>query len=171
MLKMCCFHYDSYYYYWFFVFESIESVNGGGCCPCRSVIELCLNLCDPMNCRTSGFPVLHSLPDFAQTHVHWVSHTIQPSHFMLPPSPLALNLSQHQRLFQSVGSVHPVAKVFSFSISPSNEYSQLIGLISLQSKGLSRVFSSYTIQRHQFFHAQLSLWSISHIRTWLLEKP
>ena len=126
MLKMCCFHYDSYYYYWFFVFESIESVNGGGCCPYRSVIELCPNLCDPMNCRTSGFPVLHSLPDFAQTHVHWVSHTIQPSHFMLPPSPLALNLSQHQRLFQSVGSVHPVAKVFSFSISPSNEYSGFI---------------------------------------------
>ena len=65
---------------------------------------------------------------------------------------------------------------FSFSISPSNEYSGFIslgltGLISLQSKGLSRVFSSTTIQKHQFFGAQSSLWSNSHIHTWLLEKP
>ena len=65
---------------------------------------------------------------------------------------------------------------FSFSISPSNEYSGLIslgliGLISLLSKGLSRVFSSTTVQRHQFFHVQPSLWSNSHIHTWLLEKP
>ena len=125
ILKICCFHYDSYHCYWFAVFESIESVNGGGCCYYCSVIELCPNLCDPMNCSTSGFPVLHCLPDFAQTHVHWVSDTIQTFHFMLPPS-LALNLSQHQSLFRSVGSVHQVAKVFSFSISPSNEYSGFI---------------------------------------------
>ena len=64
---------------------------------------------------------------------------------------------------------------FSFSISPSNEYSGLIsfrltGLI-LQSKGLSRVFSSTTVQKHQFFGAQPSLWSNFHIHTWLLEKP
>ena len=65
---------------------------------------------------------------------------------------------------------------FSFSISPSNEYSDwfllgLTGLISLQSKGLSRVFSSTIIQKHQFFGAQYSLWFSSHICTWLLEKP
>ena len=64
---------------------------------------------------------------------------------------------------------------FSFSISPSNEYSGLIsfrtGLIPLQSKGLSRVFSSTTVQKHQFFSTQPSLWFSSHIRTWLLEKP
>ena len=65
---------------------------------------------------------------------------------------------------------------FSFSISPSNEHPGLISLgwtgwISLQSKGLSRVFSNTTVQKHQFFGAQLSLWSNSHIQTWLLEKP
>ena len=65
---------------------------------------------------------------------------------------------------------------FSFSISPSNEYQDwfplgLTGLISLQSKGLSRVFSNTTVQKHQFFGAQFSLWSNSHIHTWLLEKP
>ena len=52
-------------------------------------------LCDPMNCSTPGFPVLHHLPEFAQTHVHWVSDAIQPSHPLSSPSPLALNLSQH----------------------------------------------------------------------------
>ena len=65
---------------------------------------------------------------------------------------------------------------FSISISPSNEYSGLISiridcLISLQSKGLSRVFSNTTVQKHQFFGAQPSLWSNSHIHTWLMEKP
>ena len=60
---------------------------------------------------------------------------------------------------------------FSFSISPSNEYLGLTGLISLQSKGLSRVFSITTVQKHHFFGAQPSLWSNSHIHTWLLEKP
>ena len=62
---------------------------------------------------------------------------------------------------------------FSFSISPSNEYSQLIffRMDSLQSKGLSRDFSNTTVQKHQFFSTQLSLWSNSHIHTWLLEKP
>ena len=65
---------------------------------------------------------------------------------------------------------------FSFSISPSKEYSGLIslrltGLIPLQTKGLSRIFSNPTVQKHQFFGAQLSLWSNSYIHTWLLEKP
>ena len=64
----------------------------------------------------------------------------------------------------------------SFNISPSNEYSELIsfrmtGLISLLSKGLSRVFSSTTVWNHEFFNAQPSLWSSSHVHTWLLEKP
>ena len=76
-----------------------------------------------------GFPVLHSLPESAQTHVHWVGDAIQPSHPLSSPSPPALNLSQHQGLFQWVGSSHEVAKVywsFSFKFSPSNEYSGLI---------------------------------------------
>ena len=61
----------------------------------------CLTLCDPTNCSTPGFPVLHYRPEFVQTHVHWVSDAIQPSHpLWSPPSPPALNLSQHQGLFQ-----------------------------------------------------------------------
>ena len=73
---------------------------------------------------TAGFPVHHQLPEFTQTHVHWVSDAIQPSHPLLCPSP-TFNLSQHQGLFQWVSSSHQVAKVwsFSFNISPSNEYS------------------------------------------------
>ena len=74
-----------------------------------------------------GFPVLHHLPEPAQTHVHWVSDAIQPSHPLLSPSP-AFNISQHQRLFQWVGSLHQMAKhwSFSFSLNTSNEYSGLI---------------------------------------------
>ena len=68
-------------------------------------------LCDPMDCSMPGFPVLHHLPEFAQTRVHQVSDAIQPSHPLLSPSPPAFNLSQHQGLFQQVGSLHQVAKV------------------------------------------------------------
>ena len=57
-------------------------------------------LCDPMDCRTSGFPVHHQLPKLAQTHVHQVGDAIQPSHTLLSPSPSAFNFSQHQGLFQ-----------------------------------------------------------------------
>ena len=71
-------------------------------------IKICL--CDPKDCNTPGFPVLHYLPEFAQTHVHWVDDAIQPSHPLLPTSP-ALNLSQNQGLFQWVGSSHQIAKV------------------------------------------------------------
>ena len=83
------------------------------------------------DCSMPGFPVLHYLPDFAQTRVHWVDDAIQPSHPLSAPSPLALSLSQHQGLFQLVSSLHQVAKAwrFSFNISPFNEYS---GLISFQ---------------------------------------
>ena len=90
----------------------------------------------------------------------------------------AIPFSSHLQSFPASGSFHirwPKYRSFSFSISPFNEYSGLISfrmdwLISLQSKGLSRVFNS-TVQKHQCFGAQLSLWSISHIHTWLLEKP
>ena len=78
---------------------------------CCSVPKSSLTLCDPMHCNTSGFLVLHYLPEFAQTHVHWVSDTIQPSHPLSPTSSPALNLSQHQGLFQWVSSSHQVAKV------------------------------------------------------------
>ena len=66
---------------------------------CCSVAQSCLTLYDPMDCSTPGFPVLPCLPEFAQTSVHWVGDAIQPSHPLLPPSPLALNLSQHPASF------------------------------------------------------------------------
>ena len=65
-----------------------------------SVAQSCLTLCDPMDCSTPGFPVHHQLPELVQIHVHQVSFAIQPSHPLLSPSPPALNLSQHQGLFQ-----------------------------------------------------------------------
>ena len=81
-----------------------------------SVAQLCPTFCDPMNCSMPGLPVHHHLPESTQTHVHWVSDAIQPSHPLLSPSPPALNLSQHQDLFQWVSSLHQVAKVLEFQL-------------------------------------------------------
>ena len=121
----------------------------------RSVVSDSLR---PLHCSTPGLPVHHHLPELAQTHVHRVGDAIQPSH---PLSSLLLlpSLFPSIRVFSS----EPVLCIrwpkhwsFSFSISPSNEYSGLVsfrrtGLISLQSKELSRVFSNTTVQKHQFF--------------------
>ena len=82
----------------------------------------------PMDCSMLGFPVLHHLPGFVQTHVQWVGDAIQPSHPLLSPCSLAFNLSQHQGL-SSRSALHirwPKYWSFSFGISPSNEYSGLI---------------------------------------------
>ena len=79
----------------------------------RSVVS---NLCDPMDCSTPGLPVHHQLPEFTQTHVHWVGDAIQPFHPLLCPSPPAFSLSQHQGLFQWVGSSHQVAKVLELQL-------------------------------------------------------
>ena len=68
---------------------------------CSSVAQLCLTLCDPMDCSTPGLPVPHSLSEFAQVHVHHISDAVPPSHPPMPSS-TALNLSQHQGLFQGV---------------------------------------------------------------------
>ena len=78
---------------------------------CYSVAKLCPTLWDPMNWSTPGFPVLHYLPEFAQTHVHWVSDAIQSSHPLSPPSSVALNLCQYQGSLQRVGSLHQVARL------------------------------------------------------------
>ena len=146
---------------------------------CFSVTKSCLTLCDAMDCSMPGFPVLHCLPRFAQTHVHWVENAIQSSHPLLPPSPPALNLSQPQGLFQWISSLHQVAKLQSIgasaSVLPMNIQGwfpfRLTGLISLLSRELSRDFSSTTVWKHQIFADQPSLWSNSHIHMWLLEKP
>ena len=138
---------------------------------CCSVTTACPTLYDHMDCSIPDFPVLHYLPEFAQIHAHWVGDAIQPSHLLLPSS-LALNLSVSIRVFSSESALYirsPKYWSFSFSISPSNEYLGLSGLISLQSKGLSRVSSSTTVEKHQFFSAQPSLWSNFQIHTWLLE--
>ena len=80
-------------------------------CSCCSVAQLCPTLCNAMDCSMPGFPVLHHLLEFSQIRVHWVNDAIQSSHPLLPPSPPALILSQHQGLFQRAGSSHQVAKV------------------------------------------------------------
>ena len=86
-------------------------------CGC-SVILLCPILHDSMNCSQPGFPVLQYLLEFAQALFHWVDDAFQPSHPLLHPSPLVLNLSQHQGLFQWVGSSHHVAKVLELQHQP-----------------------------------------------------
>ena len=144
-----------------------------------SVTQSCLTPCDPMNRSRPGLPVHHQLLEFTQTQFHWVGDAIKTSHPLLSPFPPAFNLSQHQGLFKWVGSSHQVAKVFgvsaSASVLPKNtqDWSTLgwTGWICLQSKGLSKVFSNTTVQKHQLFCAQLSSQSNSHIHTWPLEKP
>ena len=92
--------------YWF---------SGDGETYCCSVAQARLTLCDPMDCSMTGFPVLHHLTEFSQTHVHWVGEAIQPSQ---PPlsSSLAFNLFQHQGLFWWIGSSHQVAKVLELQL-------------------------------------------------------
>ena len=117
-----------------------------------------------MDCSMPGLPVHHQFPELAQTHVHWVGDAIQPSHPLSSPSPLTFNLSQHQGPFQWVtftSGGQSIGVLASVSVLPMNIQDWyplgLNGLISLQSKGLPRVFSSTTVQKHQFFVAQLSL--------------
>ena len=130
----------------------------------NSFAQSCPTLCDPMNCSTPGLPVHHQLPESTQTHVHLVGDAIQPSHPLSSPSSPALNLSHHQGLFKWVSSSHQVAKVLEFQLQPQSfQWTPRIdplgwtGWISLQSKGLSKVFCNTTVQKHQFFGAQLSL--------------
>ena len=146
-------------------------------CYC-SVAKSCQTLCHPMDCNTPGFSVLHYLLEFAQTHVHWVSDAIQPSHPLLPlflllPQSFPASGSFHLNQFFASGGQSIGASAWA-SVLPMNIQGLfllgLIGLISLQSKGLSSTFFNTTAQKHQFFSAQLSLLSNSHIRTWLLEK-
>ena len=81
-----------------------------------AVAQSCPTLCDPMDCNTPGHPVHHQLPEFTQTHVHWVGDAIQSSHLLLAPSPPTFNLSQHQGLCKWVSFSHQVAKVLEFQL-------------------------------------------------------
>ena len=143
-----------------------------------SVAQLCPTLCYPMNHSTPGLPVHHQLTEFTQTHVHWVCDAIQPSHPLSSPSPPAPNPSQHQsfpvsQLFAWGGQSTGVSASASFPAKDTKDWSPLEWTvwIALQSKGLSRVFSKTTVQKQQFFSAQLSSQSNSHIHTWPQEKP
>ena len=141
-----------------------------------SVAQSCLTLCNPMDCSKPGFPVHHQLPEFTQTHFHRVGNAIQPSHPLLSPSPPAFNLSQHQGLFQGVRSSIRLPKYWSFSISPSSEYSGLISfrmdwLDLLAVQGTLKSLLQHHSSNHQFFSDQLSLESNFHIHTRLLGKP
>ena len=132
-----------------------------------SATQSCPTLCSLIDCRTPGFSVHHQLPDLTQTHMHWISDAIQPSHPLSSPSLPAFNLSQHQGLFQWVVLCirWPKYWSFSFSISPSSEYSGLISfrmdwldLLAVQGTLESPlVFSNTTVLKHLFFGTQLSL--------------
>jgi len=144
-----------------------------------SVTQSCPTPCDPMDCSMPGFPVHHQLLELAQTHVpsnRWCHPTISLS---------AIPFSSRLLSFPASGSF-PMSQVFAWSgqsigvlasthVLPMNIQDWFpLGLtvwISLQSKGLAGVFSNTRVQKHQFFIAQLSLWSNSHIHIWLLEKP
>ena len=147
--------------------------------PIQSVIsgaQLCPTLCDPMDSSMPGLPVHHQLLEF--THLHWVGDAIQPSYPLLSlsscpqsfPASGSLPVSQ---LFISGGQSIVVSALASFLPKKSQGWSpsEWTGWISLQSKGLSGVFSNTTVQKHQFLGPQLASQSNSHIHTWPLEKP
>ena len=139
-----------------------------------SVTQSCPSLYDTMNCSIPGFPVHHQLLEFGQTHDH--GDAIHSSHphpfFCLQSFPASGSFPMNQFFTSGDQSIGVSA---SASVLPMNIQDwfplRLTGLIFLQSKGLSRVFFNTTVQKHQFFGTQLSLWSNSHIHTWLLEKP
>ena len=127
---------------------------------------------DPMNRSTPGLPVHHQLPEFTQTHVHRVSDSIQPSHplsslFLLPPIPLSTRVFSNESTLRMRWLKYGVSASASFLPKKSQGWSpsEWTGWISMQSKRLSRVFSNTTVQKHQFFCAQLSSQSNSHIHT------
>ena len=131
---------------------------------------------DPMDCSTPGLLVPYHLPEFSQVHVHWLSDTIQLSYPLSPSSPSAFHLSHHQsfpmsQLFTSGDqNIGASASVLSTSIQGWFTL-RLTGLIFSLSKGLTRVFSSTTVPRHQFFVILPSLRSGIHSRIWPLERP
>ena len=97
----------------------------------RSVTQSCPTLCNPTDCSMPGLSVHHQLPEFAQTHVHWISDAIQPSHPLSSPCLLAINLSQHQSLFKWVSSSHQVAKLLEFQLQHQS-FQWIFGLISFR---------------------------------------
>ena len=120
---------------------------------CCSVIKSCPTLCNPMDCSTPGFPVLHHLPEFAQTHVHWVSDALQPSHPLSPPS-YALNLSQHQGPFPWTGSSHQTNDTEGPDIKIPCIYGQLIFDRGTKNINEKRIVSLYMVLGKLDIHMQ-----------------
>ena len=143
-----------------------------------SVAQVCPTLCDPMNSSKPGLPVHNQLPEFTQTHAHWVSDAIPTiSSSVIPFSSLLQSFPAScfpRNQFFTWGGQN-IGVSASASVLPMNtqDWSPLgwTSWISLQSKGFSRVFSNTTVQKYQFFSAQLSSQSNSHIHAWSLEKP
>ena len=143
-----------------------------------SVTQLCLTLFDPMDYSTPGFLVLPYLPEFAQTHVHWVGNAIWPSHHLSPPSPPVLNLSQHLGLFQWVSSLHQVAKVLEFQLQHQS-FQRIFrtdfledGLVgSPCSPGNSQESSPRHSSKASILMPSAFFKSNYHIHTWPLDKP
>ena len=136
--------------------RTVRKLRQGRSVQFSSVAQLCPTLCNPVDCSTPGLPVHHQLPEFTQTHAQRVGDAIQPSHPLSPPFLPVPNPSQSfpmSQLFARGGQSTGVSA--SASVLPVNtqDWSPLgwIGWISLQSKGLSRVFSNTTVQKHQFF--------------------
>ena len=145
-------------------------------CHCCWFAKLCPALCIPMDGSIPSSAVLHYLLEFTQISVHWVNDAIQPFHPLPPPSPFVFLASESfpmGQLFTSGGQNIGASASATVLLMNIQCWFPLgwTGLISLQSKGLTRVFFSTTTQKHQFSSAQPSLWSNSHLCIWLLEKP
>ena len=157
--------------------KDLKELNNQQCHQFRSVAQSCPTLCNSMDRSMLGPPVICQLLKLAQTHVHQVGDAIPISSSVIPFSYLQSFLASRSfpmsQFFASGGQ--SIGASVSTSVIPMNIQDLFplgwTGLISLQSKGLSRVFSNTTVQKHQFFGAQLSLWSSYHIHTQLLEKP
>ena len=143
-----------------------------------SVAQSCPTLCDPTDCSTPGLPLHHQLPEFTHSCPLslWCRSTISSS--VIPFSPClqsfpASGSFQMSQIFATGGQIFGVSALAPVLPMNTQDWFPLgwTGWISLQSKGLSRVFSNTTVQKHQFFGAQLSSQSNSHIHTWPLEKP
>ena len=144
------------------------------CCRC-SVAKSCPTMWS-YELQYTRLPCPSPSPGVCSAHAHWASDAIQPSYPLLPPSPPAFNLSQHQGLFQWVSSSYQVPRLLglqhqSFQWIFRVDFFRIDWFDLLAVQGTLKSLLQHTIQRHQFFGAQPYLWSNSHIRIWLLEKP
>ena len=135
----------------------------------------CVWLCDPMDCSIPGLPVHRQLPEFTQTHVHWVSDAIQPSHPLSSPSPPAF-IFPSISIFSKESILHiRWPKYWSFSISPSNQYPGLISFtidwFDLAVQGILNSLLQHLSLKVSILQRLAFLWPNSHIRTWLMGKP